>query len=131
MPQALAIEPRNKSALVNLVNVARYLGKPEEAARYAERVQRYLRSNPYYYQHQAQRALNSQRLDEALRQIDRAIALKDDEHQFYHLEGLVHVQAGRKELAEKSFLNAERVAHRDDVRKTYVRKLGALGGESS
>ncbi len=128
---ALAIEPRNKSSLVNLINVARHLGKPDEAARYAQRVQRYLKSNPYYYQHQAQRALNSQRLDEALRQIDRAIALKDDEDQFYRLEGLVNVQAGRVDLAQKSFLNADRVAHREDIRKTYVRKLGALGGGPS
>ena len=125
---ALTIDPRNKSALVNLVNVSTYLGKDGEAARYEQRVQRYLKSNPYYHQHQAQRALDSQLLDEALREINRAIALKDDEHQFYHLRGLVHYQAGRIDIAQKSFRDAQRVARREDVRKTYARKLRALDG---
>ena len=123
---ALTIDSRNKSALVNLVNVSTYLGKDDEAARYEKRVQRYLRSNPYYHQHQAQRALDSQLLDEALREINRAIALKDDEHQFYHLKGLVHYQAGRLDTAQKSFLKAQRTARREDIRKTYARKLQAL-----
>ena len=123
---ALTIDPRNKSALVNLVNVSGYLGKNDEAARYEKRVQRYLKSNPYYHQHRAQRALDSQLLDEALREIKRAIALKDDEHQFYHLEGLVHTQAGRSDSAQKSFLKAQRTARREDIRKTYARKLRAL-----
>ena len=125
---ALTIDPRNKSALVNLVNVTTYLGKDDEAARYEQRVQRYLNSNPYYHQHQAQRALDSQLLDEALREINRAIALKDDEHQFYHLKGLVHYQAGRIDTAQKSFLKAQSTARREDIRKTYARKLRALDG---
>ena len=128
--QALAIEPRNKSALVNLINVNRHLGKLEEAENYQRRVQRYLRSNPYYHQHLAMMALDDDLVDEALRHVNRAIALKDDEHQFYHLEGLVHYRAGRVELAERSFMNAERVAHRADLRKTYARKLGTLKDDS-
>ena len=129
--QALVLEPRNKSALVNLTKVSRQLGKTEQAEQYAQRVRRYLNSNPYYFRHRAQRALASGEIDAALQHIDRAIALKKDEHQFHYLKGVVLYQAGRAGLAQKSFSKARRVAHREDVRQAYNRKIAALSGETS
>jgi Flp pilus assembly protein TadD len=127
---ALRVEAKNRSALVNLAILADHQGKPDEARKYRHAARRHMEANPYYQQYMAKQALDALNFEEALDYLDKAIALKDDEHQFYHLEGIIHYRSGRSDLAQQSFREASRVAHSPDLKQTYIKKLADLSGNS-
>lgn len=124
--QALRADPLHKSALVNLATTMRALGRLEEADELQERIQRHIRRNPYYYSQHARIALSRGETHTALTLLEQAIDLKDDEHQFYHLQGIAFARQGRGGEALDSLKQAREVAHRDDLRNIYQRKLSAL-----
>ena len=127
---ALEAQPNNKSALVNMVKATRALGKNQESLQYAKRVRRYVEANPYYYSQSAREALDRGNVTEALDMLETAIALKDDEHQFYHLQGIALYRQGFVEAAHASLQEALKVAHRADLQTIYERKLDALGSDT-
>jgi Flp pilus assembly protein TadD len=105
--QALTVGARNRTALLNLVNLYEARGDHSTAELYRERVRRYQERNPYYHFAMAERAYSEQRLDDALESVNRALRLKQDEYQFHHLRGLTYRALGRESDAEKSFARAE------------------------
>ena len=123
---ALSIRPSNKSALVNLASVLRQLGRAEEAAHYTRRVTYYRDRHPYYHYYLAQTAYEDNRLDDAMMHLADAIALKDDEHQFYFLRGLVHQRQHKHKLAAADYRKARDTAEQAQLVSGYERKLEAL-----
>ncbi|MEM7017310.1 MAG: tetratricopeptide repeat protein [Pseudomonadota bacterium] len=129
--RALAVNANDRSALVNLAKVTSKLGRLAESRAYMQRIQRHLQLNPYYYSHQARIAIQKLDFDRALQEIEKAIALKDDEHQFHHIKGIALYRKGEVTLAQKSLSKAKNVSHRADLRQVYSRKLNALTDDST
>lgn len=123
---ALSIQPSNKSALANLSSVLQQLGRSEEAGRYAKQVAYYRNRNPYYHYHLAKSAYEAQRFDDAMGHLAEAVELKEDEHQFYYLRGLIHEQKQDYELAARNYRKAKNTAAKADLVSGYTRKLEAL-----
>ncbi len=124
--EALSLQPSHKSALVNMASALHRLGRIEEAGIYAKRVEYYRDHHPYYHHHLAHTAFRENRLDAALQHLAEAIRLKDDEHQFYFLRGLIHKQQGALDLAARDFGLAREVAEDTRLVSGYARKLEAL-----
>lgn len=79
---ALTLQPREFSAMANLVNLYRRTGRPEMARRYVEQVERYRRDNPYYMHALAQDAARRGDYARAERYLRRAIELASNEESF-------------------------------------------------
>ena len=124
--QALSIQPSNKSALVNMASVLHSLGREEESANYWKKVAYYRERHPYYHYYQAQAAYQDGRLEDAMSYLARAIRLKDDEHQFYFLRGLVHHRMKQYDLAANDYRLARDTAENAELVSGYTRKLQAL-----
>jgi len=124
--QALSIQPSNKSALVNLASTLRYLGREDESEYYSKKVAYYRDHNPYYHYFRAQTAYQQNAPEDALAYLAKAIRLKRDEHQFYYLRGLVHIQMKAYDLAAKDFRKARDTAEKALLISGYTRKLQAL-----
>ncbi len=124
--EALSIQPSNKSALVNLATALHQLGRTEEAAHYSNKVDYYRNRHPYYHYYLAQTAYQEGRLDDAMVHVADAIRLKQDEHQFYFLRGLVHQQRKAYELAARDYRKARDTAENARLVSGYTRKLQAL-----
>ena len=93
----LKFDPDNRSALTNTAHLYRSLGKDAAADRYNRRIRRYQNRNPYYHYYRARHAFDIGAFDEALNNLNRAIRLKDTEHQFYSLMGQINYQIGNLE----------------------------------
>ena len=113
--QALSIQSSNKSALVNLVAVLGRLDRPSEADYYLSQVTYYRDHNPYYHYSLGQAAFNRREFNMALVNLDDAIRLKKDEHQFYYLQGLVYLAIEDIAKADRSFVNAKKHAEREQL----------------
>lgn len=124
--QALSIQPSNRSALVNLARAFDLLGREEESRFYSKKVAYYRDRNPYYHYGQAQTAYQRNEFDDALANVAEAIRLKDDEHQFYYLRGLVYHQMKEYTLAARNYEKARDTAEKAQLVAGYTRKLKAL-----
>ena len=124
--QALSIQPSNRSALVNLTTVLNQMGRQEEADYYSKRVSYYRNRHPYYHYSLAQAAFEEGRMDDSLLHIAKAIKLKDDEHQFYYLMGLVHQSRHAFDEAARNYEKAKEIARDPRLVAGYSRKLDEL-----
>jgi Flp pilus assembly protein TadD len=124
--QALAIQPSNKSALANLASTLQVMGRIEEARLYSRKVTYYRNRNPYYHYDLAQTAYREDRLDDAMAHLDDAIRLKEDEHQFFFLRGLIHEKGQDYDLAARNYRKARDIAEKEELVSGYTRKLQVL-----
>ena len=124
--QALSVQPSNRSALVNMASALHDLGREEEAEYFSKQVTYYRNRNPYYHYSLAQTAYREQRTDDAIGHLAEAVKLKDDEHQFYFLRGLIYEQLEDYDLAARSYRKAKDAAEKADLVSGYTRKLQAL-----
>ena len=124
--KALALKPSYRSALINLSTVLFEMGEPALAATYRDRAQYHQLQNPYYHFHLARRHFDLAEWDEALEALSRAMSLKDDEHQFYLLQGLVYEHLGDPATAADSYEQAKGVVQRAELERRYNRKLRSL-----
>jgi tetratricopeptide (TPR) repeat protein len=108
--RALEADPREQSALANLVSVYTSLGEPALAEEYRQRIRRYREINPYYHYAVAQLAYDEKRFEDALGALRSAIRLKRDEDEFYSLQGRALVELGRADSAVASFARAKELA---------------------
>jgi tetratricopeptide (TPR) repeat protein len=110
--RALQADPKEQSALSNLVAIYSALGDTELADQYQQRIRRYRDVNPYYHFGVAQLAYDQKRFDDALISLRSAIRLKRDEDEFYMLQGRTFTQIGRPDRAMVSFARAKDLAAR-------------------
>ena len=124
--QALSVHPSNKSALTNMASALHSLGRKEEAEYFSGQVTYYRNRNPYYHYYLAQTAYQDHRFRDAILRLADAIELKDDEHQFYYLRGLIHEQMKEYDLAARDYRQAKKTAEKADLVAGYTRKLQVL-----
>ncbi len=106
------VDPRDKTALAGLVKVLRRQGREDEASVYERRVTRYRNRNPYYHFALAEQAFSAAAYETALRSVNRAIALKSSNPNFYTLRAATAQQLGNARLEAESLALAEKYAHR-------------------
>jgi tetratricopeptide (TPR) repeat protein len=116
--RALEVDPRERSALANLVGVYTALGNEALAEEYRQRVRRYRELNPFYHYSEAQTAYDEGRFDDALESARKAIRLKRDQREFYDLQGRALAALGRGAKAAASFERA--------VVDVHLRSLGEI-----
>ena len=124
--QALSVQPSNRSALVNIASALQRQGRMEEATYYSKRVTYYRNRHPYYHYYLAQTAFEEGDFANAMSYLTKAIRLKEDEHQFYYLRGLIHLQLDEYALAARDFRKARDTAGNAQLVAGYARKLEAL-----
>jgi Flp pilus assembly protein TadD len=99
---ALALDPRERSALSNLANVYAATGQRELAEIYRQRIHRYQERNPYYHYSVAETAYDAGRFADALAALRIALRLKRDEPEFYVLQGRAYLELGHADSAAAS-----------------------------
>ena len=124
--QALSLRGSDRSALSNLANLYQHVGQQELADEYQSRIRMYRNRNPYYHFYLAQRAYAARDYELALTELKRAIRRKQDEHQFYYLEGMARLQLSNAEAAEISFTKARETAQNRELISAYETKLQSL-----
>lgn len=125
--RALEVDPRERSAVANLVGIYTTLGDTARAEEYRKRVRYYQEINPYYHFARAQTANAENRHEDALGEVRRAIRLKDDDSDFYTLQGEALTALGRDADAARSFQRARALARPDAL----MRETGALRNSAS
>lgn len=113
--RSLRADPRGETALEGYVALLRRLGSEENlrmAAKYERRAQAVRDRNPYYQQCLAELAQERGDWPAAEKLWRRAIALKDDEPQFYeHWVAVLH-QLGRDDAARRAATKLEKLRTR-------------------
>ena len=120
---ALQIQPDSRAAMSGLVRSHGKAGHTELAAFYRQRVDDYLKKNPYYYYAIARTAIAQQEYSQSLRAIDRAIELNRRDGRFHFLKGLAEQGLGRMDAARSSFQEAKRVGLHSEAKLDYIRSL--------
>ncbi len=123
---AVAAEPSSKSALTNLAQLYDRQGNHAMAEQYRQRIRRYEERNPYFHYRLALDAYAAENFPEALERVERAIALKRTDHQFYFLEGLIQYRTGDLDGARGSIAEARHYSDEVGLKERYSQKLDAL-----
>ncbi|MCB1647114.1 MAG: hypothetical protein KDI36_16755, partial [Pseudomonadales bacterium] len=124
--QALNLQANNKSALVNLVWLHKRRGDEAAMRFYQAQVDYYLNHNPYYLLELAQQAYQRGDNDAAMAALNRAISLKNDEHQLYFMRALVWLREGDMAAVRQDLDMARSYALNEQQVKRYNTKLAAL-----
>ena len=127
--KALDLDAKHRPSLTNLASIYRVRGDGERAEYYARQVRRYQDQNPYYHYYHALAAYNSGDLETAEQRLARAIDLKDTEHKFFQLRGLIAERHGDRKMALESFEQALDLAVFSDARRMYDNKISLLSGK--
>lgn len=120
--RALVLHPDSVPILNNLVRSNQQLGRDEEAALLLERLADVNQTNPFFYIYRGEVAMATGHLDEALRNMRRALRT-DSEVPEVHL-GLARVYLARGEL-QKARHHVER-ALKLDATHVEARKMAAM-----
>jgi tetratricopeptide (TPR) repeat protein len=104
---ALSINEKEKAALNNLAHMYSELGDEQRADLYGDLVNKYQARNPYFRYVRARKAMEDNRLDQAMGHIKYAIRKKEDEPRFYILKGAIHQIKGEANKARKALRTAE------------------------
>ena len=126
--KALDLDSSHRPSLTNLASIYQSRGENERAEYYARQVRRYQDQNPYYHYYHALAAYNSGNLEAAEERLGRALDLKDTEHKFYQLQGLIAERHGDRKTALESFEHALDLAVYSDARRIYDHKISLLSG---
>jgi Flp pilus assembly protein TadD len=127
--KALELDAKHRPSLTNLASIYRVRGDGERAEYFARQVRRYQDQNPYYHYYHALAAYNNGDLETAEQRLSRAIDLKDTEHKFFQLQGLIAERHGDRKMALESFEQALDLAVFSDARRVYDNKISLLSGK--
>jgi len=126
--KALDLDKSHRPSLTNLASIYKSRGDGERAEYYARQVRRYQDQNPYYHYYHALAAYNNGDLEAAEERLARALDLKDTEHKFFQLQGLIAERHGDRNMALASFEQALDLAVYSDARRIYDNKISLLSG---
>lgn len=124
--QALDLDKDHRPSLTNLAALYQEKGNQETAEFYRRQVRRYQDQNPYFHYSHALAAYNNGDLQGASARLERALHLKDSEHKFFQLQGLIAAQLGDTDLALRSIKKARSLAVYSDAQRMYENKIQLL-----
>ena len=101
LERAVKEDPAELAALSNLADLYAQTGRLKQAAKLEKKVERYRLQNPYYLGFLARTEYSRGQYREAEGHLRRAVAIKDDEPEFYELRILVAQGLGRTTDAQR------------------------------
>jgi Tfp pilus assembly protein PilF len=119
--KAIDLDDSNYSAMSNLVQLYKTMGREGDAVTYNDRVNKYRSRNPYFLYFQAQLYLEEGKLDEATQVLKKSIRIKRDEPEFYISMSRIYEEQGEKETSLKMLATAEK--YRDGVLRAPERRM--------
>jgi Flp pilus assembly protein TadD len=124
--QALSKNKSDLSALNNLAILYQMTGKIKNAEKYSEKLEQYLRKNPYYMIKLAKQEIEKGNYSEALKWAKKAIKKHGDEHEFYFVAAKAYAYLGDKDKAMLNLELSEKYALQSRNKSQYSRKLELL-----
>lgn len=124
--KSLELDSRNLMAMSNLSRLYRQLGQERDADILEKRVVYHRLNNPYYRYYQAQQALDTRQLAQALVHIEAAIDGYDKDHRFHFLAAKVSSAQGKFARAQKYLQRAAQLTKDRTQKDRYSHKLDAL-----
>ena len=124
--RSLRADRHYKVAMSNLARLYGQRGETDLAQIYRDRIHRHQQRNPYHHFLQAEQAFAAGDTRQALGAIDRAIRMRDVEHEFHFLRARIMQTQGNSEAARVSLERAHAHATFAALRASYRRKLDAL-----
>lgn len=121
--QALALNPRDWSALSNLSHIYARRGEKQEAERLRALGDQIRLRDPYYRYALAESAYRRGAYDEALQQLDAALGQHRGDHRFYYLRGLSLWQLGQTDSAISNLRRAMDATEESKPLALYQRQL--------
>ena len=121
--KALDLDKNHRPSLTNLASLYQNRGDAETAEAYRRQVRHYQDQNPYIHYSHAVAAYNNGDMEGASERLERAMRLKDSEHKFYQLQGLIAAQQGDTDLALRSIKKARSLAVYSDAQRLYDDKI--------
>jgi len=126
--RALRINKNNFSALANIYLLLSELGRFNEADTFAKKVKRLKNDSPYYFAKIARIAINHNRPEAALKQIDKGLIMGRKHSELHHLKAKALYDLGKYNLALDSIEKAIALSENEHKLKTYrswIEKLQA------
>jgi Flp pilus assembly protein TadD len=124
--KALELDKDHRPSMANLAFLYQGLGDPDTAESYRRKIRRYQDQNPYFHYSHALAAYNNGDMVGASERLGHAMRLKDSEHKFYQLQGLIAAQQGDADLALRSIRKARSLAVYSDAQRMYDTKIQML-----
>jgi Flp pilus assembly protein TadD len=98
---ALQLDPWGRSAMTNLEVLYRLEGREAERSHWAQRVERYRETNPYYHAWLGDQAGESHDWRRALEHYEEALDLSPQDARLLYAAGLIHYQLDNFKAAER------------------------------
>jgi tetratricopeptide (TPR) repeat protein len=124
LERALKEDPTELAALSNLADLYTQTGRLKQAAQLGKKVERYRLKNPYYLSFLAQAEYSRGQYREAEGHLRRAIAIKDDEPEFYELRILVAQGLGQTADAQRWVAKLQALRARPDPGHPVIHDTG-------
>jgi tetratricopeptide (TPR) repeat protein len=124
LERALKEDPAELAALSTLADLYTQTGRLKEAAQLGKKVERYRLKNPYYLSFLAQAEYSRGQYREAEGHLRRAMAIKDDEPEFYELRILVAQGLGQSADAQRWVAKLQALRARPDPEHPAIHDTG-------
>ncbi len=123
---AISLEEKNLIAFGNLALLLHSEGRNKEAILIEENIHKRRLQNPYYHASLGNEALFIQNYEAALKHYKKAIALDDEQHEFYLSLAKVYYQQNQLQLAKRALRKAIVLTNAKDTQRQYIAKLNFL-----
>lgn len=124
--RALELDSSNTTAISNLEHLYVKQGNTKLANYYRQEAERSRMKNPYYRYFLANKLLENNQPDIALKNIKRAIRKYSKEHRFHFLAAKIYARLGKRDDAEESLELAVKLTEDDKNRLLYQSKIARL-----
>jgi len=123
--RAIFLDASVYSAKINLANTYRSQGEVKLADELDDQLESYRNQNPYYHSAQAEISIDKGEYEQAIIQLQAAVARKPNEHYFYHQLAVANQQLGNMDAVIENLINARRYA-RGTEKARFSGKVKAL-----
>jgi|FLOH01.1.fsa_nt_gi tetratricopeptide (TPR) repeat protein len=123
--RAIFLDASIYSAKINLANTYRSQGEVKLADELDDQLESYRNQNPYYHSAQAEVSIDAGEYEQAIIQLQAAVARKPNEHYFYHQLAVANQQLGNMDAVVENLVKARRYA-RGTEKARFSGKVKAL-----
>lgn len=123
---AISLNRDNLTSLGNLALLLNRQGRVSEAQTIEKYIHRLRIKNPYYHALLGNEALFNDSYQQALQHYKKAIALNDEQHEFYFGLANAYYQQGKLKLSKKAMTKAVALTKAKDTQRLYIAKLNFL-----
>ena len=123
---SISLQGDNLTALGNLALLLRKEGRNEEATLIEQDIHKRRIKNPYYHALLGNEALWSHDYENALKHYKKAIALDDEQHEFYFALAKIYYHQNKLGLSQRALKKALALTKVKNTQSQYIAKLNYL-----